>query len=81
MPPMHNCDNKVVTKRNCSYLLCVCLGAGGIPNSMPIQTGLVGSKDTISENDTDYAVLIPNNQDTLLKWLSDLAPTRKDGRL
>ena len=56
-------------------------GAGGIPNSMPIQSGLVGSKDTISENDTDYAVLIPNNQDTLLKWLSDLASTGKDGRL
>ena len=35
----------------------------------------------IDQDNTDYAVLIPNNQDTLLKWLSDLASTGKDGRL
>ena len=35
----------------------------------------------IDQDDTDYAVLIPNNQDTPLKWLSDLVSTGKDGRL
>ena len=35
----------------------------------------------IDQDDTDYTVLITNNQDTLLKWLSDLASTGKDGRL
>ena len=53
----------------------------GADIKVKVATFCAAMDTLIDQDDTDYAVLIPNNQDTLLKWLSDLASTGKNGRL